>query len=240
MNMLNRVQVLMLMVLLLIFTSVAVGTPFSADDDSGLRKPLDLPAGGAGVDDEEEDAPEAINFYGSEFEGDVFVFIVPAYGFCGETEIFDMIRQEVSQTLNQLSAAVDFAIVAYNSTTYIWRPDCCHASPAHKASAQAWMGTLAPIENHCLLDAALAGLGLAQQSAGAYKQVIICGAREPYCNGSGGGNYADVCLESITAANFENLPVHTIYFTSSFYSGEEAFYINLSAMNGGTFRQVDY
>ena len=228
--MLNRVQVLLLMGLLLIFMPVAVGTLLSADE-IGLRKPLDLPAGGAGVDDEEEDAPEAISFYGSEFEGDCFVFIVPAYGFCGETVIFDMIRQEVAQTLNQLSAA---------STTYIWRPECCSASPGHKASAQAWMGTLAPIENHCLLDAALAGLGLAQQAPGAYKQVIICGAREPYCNGSGGGSYADICLESITAANSENLPIHTIYFTSSFYSGEEAFYINLSAMNGGTFRQVDY
>ena len=151
-----------------------------------------------------------------------------------------MLRQEVSTTLNQLSASVDFAIVAYNSTTYIWRPDCCHASPGHKASAQAWMGTLAPIENHCLLDAALTGLGLAQQASGAHKQVILCGAREPYCDGAGGGNYADICMESITAANFENLPIHTIYFTSSFYSGEEQFYINLSAMNGGTFRQVDY
>ena len=229
-----------LVALLFVFAPVALSTVYSADDIGAARKPLDLPAGGAGENDEEEDAPEAIRFYGSEFEGDCFVFIVPAYGFCGETDIFDMIRQEVSQTLNQLSAAVDFAIVAYNSTTYIWRPDCCHASPAHKASAQAWMGTLAPIENHCLLDAALAGLGLAQQAPGAHKQVIICGAREPYCNGSGGGNYADICMESITAANFENLPIHTIYFTSSFYTGEEAFYINLSAMNGGTFRQVDY
>ncbi len=236
----NRIHGLFILALLLIVTPVAMTTVFSADDIGGLRKPLDVPAGGAGSDDEEEDAPEAIRFYGNEFEGDTFVFIVPAYGFCGETDIFDMIRQEVSATLNQLSAAVDFAIVAYNSTTYIWRPDCCHASPAHKASAQAWMGTLAPIENHCLLDAALAGLGLAQQSAGAHKQVIICGAREPYCNGSGGGNYADICMESITAANFENLPIHTIYFTSSFYSGEQQFYVNLAAMNGGTFRQVDY
>ncbi|MBT6784081.1 MAG: hypothetical protein HOA95_04615, partial [Planctomycetes bacterium] len=155
----NRMSSFLGLALLLLFTPVALGVAFAADDDGGLRKPLDLPAGGAGSDDEEEDAPEAIRFYGSEFEGDTFVFIVPAYGFCGETDIFDMIRQEVSTTLNQLSASVDFAIVAYNSTTYIWRPDCCHASPGHKASAQAWMGTLAPIENHCLLDAALAGLG---------------------------------------------------------------------------------
>jgi len=226
-----------LLVLIICSTCILSAVELSASIDG---KPLDLPSGGNGKDTEEEDAPEAIRFYGNEFEGDTFVFIVPAYGFCGETDIFDMIRQEVSATLNQLSAAVDFAIVAYNSTTYIWRPDCCHASPAHKASALAWMDTLAPIENHCLLDAALAGLGLAQQSPGSHKQIILCGAREPYCDGSGGSNYADICIETISAVNFENLPINTIYFTSSFYSGEETFYINLASMNNGTFRQVDY
>lgn len=227
----KKFLLIMLAVLLLASTDIY---------SDNVRKPLDLPAGGAGNDDDEEDVPEAINFYGGEFEGDVFVFILPAYGFCGETEVFDMIRQEVSQTLNQLSVAVDFTVIAYNSTTYIWRPECCTASLMHKASAQAWLGTLAPIDNHCLLDAALAGLGLAQQAPGVHKQIIICGAREPYCNGNSGGTYGDICLESITAANFENLPINTVYFTSSFYSGEADFYINLAAMNGGTFRQVDY
>lgn len=229
-----------ILLLLLVLTGLLVGGYPVTDAADGLRKPLDLPAGGAGDDDEEEDSPESINFYGGEFEGDTFVFVVPAYGFCGETDIFDNIRQEVSGTLNQLSAAVDFSVVAYNSQTYIWRPDCCSANAGNKASAQAWLGGLTPIENHCLLDAALVALGLAQQSPGNHKQVIICGAREPYCGGEAGGSYADQCLDSITAANFENLPIHTIYFTSPFYSGEESFYVNLSAMNGGNFRQVDY
>ena len=113
-----------ILLLLLVLAGLLVGGYPITDAADGLRKPLDLPAGGAGDDDEEEDSPESINFYGGEFEGDTFVFVVPAYGFCGETDIFDNIRQEVSGTLNQLSAAVDFSVVAYNSQTYIWRPDC--------------------------------------------------------------------------------------------------------------------
>ena len=229
-----------LFIILLPVSGLVSGNTLVTQAADDLRKPLDLPSGGSSSDEEEEDAPESINFYGGEFEGDTFVFCVPAYGFCGETDIFDSIRQEVGSTLNQLSGAVDFSVVAYNSQTYIWRPDCCSANAGNKASAQAWLGGLAPIENHCLLDAALVAMGLAQQAPGSHKQVIICGAREPYCNGSSGGNYADLCLDSISAANFENLPIHTIYFTSSFYSGEESFYVNLSAMNGGNFRQVDY
>ncbi|HIK82387.1 MAG TPA: hypothetical protein EYF93_05755, partial [Planctomycetes bacterium] len=40
--------------------------------DEGARRPLDLPSGGAGDGDDEEDAPETINFWGGEYEGDAF------------------------------------------------------------------------------------------------------------------------------------------------------------------------
>ena len=155
----------------------SLGTLTSGYSYAGDERPLYLPSGGGGGNDEEEDAPEAIRFYGSEFEANTIVFIVPAYGFCGETDIFGMIRQEVSTTLNQLSAAVDFALVAYNSTTYIWRPDCVHAAPGHKAAAQAWTVSLAPIDNPFLFDSALTGLGLPPQASCARKQLIPYGAR---------------------------------------------------------------
>ena len=55
----------LLLILLLVFIF-----PFDVSADG--RKPLDLPSGGSGDNDEEEDAPETINFWGGEYEGDAF------------------------------------------------------------------------------------------------------------------------------------------------------------------------
>lgn len=231
-----RITALLLAFALVSFPFVAV---VSADGD-GSRRPLDLPSGGLAEDEEEEDRPETILFYGDEFEGDCFVWAIPAYGFCGETTVFTAIREEVGSTLNQLSPMVDFSLVAFNSTTYVWSPTCVRANSANKTAAQAWLSTLAPIEAHCLMDASVTALGILQAAPASFKQMIVCGAREPYCGGNGGGPYADGVLEVVSAANIENVPIHTVYFTSSAYSGEGQFYMDLAAMNGGTFRQVNY
>ena len=229
-----RISAILVILALVAFPFVAV---VNADGDgSGLRRPLDLPSGGIADAEEEEDRPETILFYGDEFEGDCFVWAIPAYGFCGETAVFTAIREEVGSTLNQL----DFSLVGYNSTTYVWSPTCVRANSGNKTAAQAWLATLVPIEAHCLMDAAVTALGILQAAPASYKQMIVCGAREPYCGGNGGGDYADGVLAVVTAANIENLPIHTVYFTSSQYSGEGQFYMDMAAMNNGTFRQVNY
>jgi hypothetical protein len=51
------------------------------DENSGAKRPLDLPAGGTGSDAEEEDIPETINFFGSEYEADGFFWCFSAYEF---------------------------------------------------------------------------------------------------------------------------------------------------------------
>jgi hypothetical protein len=51
------------------------------DEASGAKRPLDLPAGGTGTTAEDEDLPETINFFGSEYEGDGFFWCFSAYEF---------------------------------------------------------------------------------------------------------------------------------------------------------------
>ena len=46
--------------------------------EDGIKRPLDLPSG-HGTAEEEEDAPEAITFYGLEIEGEGFHFCFAAY-----------------------------------------------------------------------------------------------------------------------------------------------------------------
>ena len=208
----------------------------AADGSSGFKRPLDLPSGGRTMEEEEEDAPESIMFYGGEFEGDCFVWCFPAYGFCGDTTVFASIRSEISAALNQLSSHATFDLIGFNSQVYTWAPAVRAASAGNKAAATAWMNVLVPVEAHYIVEAAQTALAISQAADSEYKQMVLCGSRAPF----GGAGAISGALMEITAANYESIPLHTIYFSTPFYQGEESFYQQLAAMNGGTFRHVSY
>lgn len=223
-----------------LLTVSTVGTTF-ASDGRGVRQPLDLPAGLTGPPEEdEEDSPETIVFYGSELEGDAFFWCFPIYGFCGDLTVYQSIREEINSALMQLSKRSLFSLVGYNSQTYVWSYQAKKANEANKASGIAWMQSLIPVEAHCLLEAAVTTLNISQGARGNAKQLVVMGARTPYCGTEGGSGYATECLTTITASNYENSRMNTVYFTSTFYSGEQDFYVSLASMNGGSFKQVDY
>lgn len=68
---------------LLLLGLALVPWALSAADSSTRhsRRPLDLPAGLSSTTEDEEDHPETILFYGSEFEADGFFFCFPAFDF---------------------------------------------------------------------------------------------------------------------------------------------------------------
>lgn len=47
----------------------------------GSKQPLDLPSGGISDDQDDEDAPETIRFFGSEYEGEAFFWCFHAFNF---------------------------------------------------------------------------------------------------------------------------------------------------------------
>ncbi len=64
------------------------------------------------------------------------------------------------------------------------------------------------------------------------KQVLILSDGEPYCNGT---NTASQCLTDVAAANWQQIPVNTIYIASD--TGGISFMQQLAAQNNGTFYQ---
>ncbi len=149
---------------------------FTQEEGTVGKSPLDLPAGGLGGNDDDEDSPESIVFYGQEAEGDAFMFCFPVYGFCGQTDAYQAIKAELTQTLNGLSGATDFSMVGFNSQTYIWSNVLKAGHAANKSSAIAWMNTLIPTEAHILLDAALQSLNIINVGTGNSKVMFQLGA----------------------------------------------------------------
>lgn len=197
-----------------------------------LRRPLDLPSGGTGDDEDEEDAPETITFYGGEYEGDGFFWTLDkscSMGWNGEIE---ELKQEFTQSVNSLSSQAEFSAVAFSSGHVVWNPQPTRANPAAKAAAITWVQALNADGWTCLGPAAVETVQIANQCGKHNKRVLILSDGEPYCNGS---NTASQCLADVSGANWQQLPVDTIYIATD--NGGIQFMQQLATMNGGTFYQ---
>ena len=218
--------------LLLLAVLVIPGFMFSVSAGSGST-PLDLPARGLADNEDDEDAPETITFYGSELEGQHFFFCFPAYSFCGVFETFISIKEEVAAAVMQMSPRVRFSAVAYNTETYVWQWKLKRGTMANKASCIAWMDVLTTGGFECLLDAGLTSLQILNQDRHHRKAVLVClGGNTPTCQ-SGGSGYPEECLTQITGANIKRHRINTVYI-DDVYVGKQAFWQELAAANNGT------
>ena len=222
----------LLILILALLTVVSATSWIVGQSGEGARRPLDLPSGGTGGDDDDEDAPETINFWGGEYEGDAFFWCLDkscSMSWNGEIE---QLKQEFTQTLNSLSSAAEFGVVAFSGGHVVWNPMPQRANPANKGSATAWVLALNAAGWTCIGPAGVATLNIANQSSKQMKQVLILSDGEPYCDGA---NTATQSLADITAANWQRMPVNTIYIATD--TGGIAFMQQLASQNNGTFFQ---
>ena len=78
------------------------------------RRPLDLPSGGVrGDESDEEDALEAIVFFGETYEGDGFFFLLDRSGSMNGFKL-DMLKSEMVSALEELSPTNEFGIVSFS------------------------------------------------------------------------------------------------------------------------------
>lgn len=213
---------------LIVTVVVGLGTAYSQESRTE-KKPLDLPSGGRGTDADEEDAPETIAFYGGEYEGDAFFWCLDrscSMGWAGEIEV---LKEETREAISSLSESADFSLVAFGSSTVVWSPIPRAASAGAKAGAQQWVQALVPTGATCLGPAAIEILSIAQMSDQEHRQLIVVSDGVPTC-----GSPAST-LTAITGANWERIPINTIYIASD--AEGAGFMQSLAAANGGTFRQ---
>lgn len=91
-------------ILVMIFPVVAYDMVWPKD------RPLDMPSGGRGGDEDEEDAPEVIDFWGGQYEGDAFFWCLDKSCSMGWNGEIQQLKQEFSQTLNSLSSQAEFGV----------------------------------------------------------------------------------------------------------------------------------
>lgn len=191
---------------------------------TSFRMPLDLPHGGGRSEQGDEDLPETITFYGGEYEGDGFFWCLDkSCSMMGDP--LATLKGEVEGSIQQLSAQADIGLVAFSTNMIHWLPFPTAATPAHKASACAWVDSLQAGGGTVLAPPGVFTVLLSNLSHKARRTIIIVSDGRPADEES--------ALVDITSANYERNPVNTILIED--VTGME-FMQSLAALNDGSFR----
>ena len=138
------------------------------------------------------------------------------------------------QSIQSLSQRAEFSLVAFSSNEVVWSPTPRRASPAAKSAAIAWLQSLQAEGWTCLAPAGITTVEIANLSTKRLRQILLLSDGVPLCFEV---DTSAECLTDITAANYQHIPINTLYISSD--SAGVSFMQQLAAMNGGTFTLVE-
>lgn len=204
--------------------------------DLRVRRPLDLPVGGPrfgeSSDEEEETLPDSVQFFGGEYEGDAFFWCLDKSCSMGWQSAFDQVQAEVVASLESLSEASEFSVVAFSSGVISWSPTPREGNQSNRTDAIEWVRALEPGGASCLISGAIETIAISNRSEALTKNLILLSDGAPGCTG---GESTELALEAITRANWQHSPIHTIFIASD--PEARQFLQSVSRTSGGSFRQ---
>lgn len=200
------------------------------------KENLDLPYDAYGSNQEEEDAPEVVFFYGQQYEGDGFFFCLDRSGSTRGSGIA-IEKRETIQTISQFSKHVEFAIVFYDRSLMKWpghgRP--AEASSGMKSSAISWLSAINAGSGTCTREGLLAAINFANRASTQRNQIIYLGDGKTTCPGHNASQYGQQTLAAVAAANYKNHKLSSICAGSSV---DEAWCQALASATGGKYTRL--
>lgn len=194
------------------------------------KRPLDLPAGKFGKDEEDqEDESETIIFYGQEYEAQAFFWCLDRSGSMQGNRL-SILKQEVTAAINSLTGQAEMGFVSFSDGHTAWAELPVKATVAQKGSAIAWVQQLQASGLTCMAPAAVKAVQISNMSRKRDKSIILISDGSPNC---------PACPETITAitgANWQQTAVNTLFI------GAEATGAGcmqqIASANFGSFTQV--
>jgi Mg-chelatase subunit ChlD len=194
-----------------------------------VRRPLDLPSGG-GRDEEDQPLPDIIQFFGHDFEGDAFVWVLDISGSMTVSGRIDELRGEFTGAILNLSSQSDFGAVAFNQNIQPLDILCTAAYPDRKSRAIAWISGLQPYGTSCLAVAVIQGLEIIRKSSNTNRRLIVVGDGLPACPSL---TDTALVLNEIAAANWDRIPIDAVFVGEGSALGIE-FFQQLANSFGGS------
>ena len=202
----GRCSMKSLLSLLTAFFVTATSPVFAQSIGAGaqVKENLDLPYDAIGDNtDEEEDAPEIIQFYGQTYEGDGIFYCIDRSGSMQGSGELDIAKREVTRNISEFSDRVEFGIVFFDSKVLKWPPSGqpAPANASKKQSGISWVQTMPGGSGSAISKGLTAALDMVNKSTKKRLTLIYVG--------DGGGSQPSM-IGQIKGRNTKRAIINTI------------------------------
>ena len=206
---------------------------------SGIKENLDLPFDALGEDEEEEDAPEVVNFFTVTLEGDGFFYIIDRSGTMSDSGELDRAKAEVKKNISEFSDRVQFGVIFFDTQILKFPSNGqpAEADQAMKQSAKGFVDGTPKGAGTCGLKALQAALQMANKAKSNRKVIVYLSDGGGTCEGADEAQYLNKCLSTTASMNFQRVKINTIGVLNLTTLGEQ-FMRKLASMNGGTYTKI--
>jgi len=207
----------------------------------GTKDNLDLPFDAIGENQEEEDAPEIVTFYGQQLEGDGLFYVVDKSGSMQDSGELGIAKRELVRNITEFSERVQFGIVFFdaNVTKFPSSGMPADANPGMKSSAISFVNAIPGGAGSCCQQGMAAGLQMANMATAKRKVLVYLGDGGGTCQGADESTYLKNTLGAVAAQNFQRIQINTIGILNPGPINED-FMKRLASGNGGTYRRVTH
>jgi hypothetical protein len=214
-------------------------SPLESFGQSGIKENLDLPFDALGENEEEEDAPEVVNFYTVTLEGDGFFYIIDRSSTMTDQGELNRAKAEVKKNISEFSDRVQFGIFFFdaNMVKFPNNGQPATADQAMKQSAKAYVDGTPGGAGTCGLKALQAALQMANQAKSHRKVIVYLSDGGGHCMGAEEAQYLNKVLSTVASINFQRIKINTIGVLQLSSLGEQ-FMRKLASMNGGTYTKI--
>jgi len=205
---------------------------------AGNKVNLDLPFDAAGGENNDEEAPPSIIFYGQQFEGDGIFYCLDRSRSTQDNGELQIEKRETIRNIAEFSERVQFAVVFYDQGVLKWpssgKP--AEANAGFKAAGIAFVSSTQGGGGTCVAKGLTECINFANQSTAKRTQIILLTDGFTTCPGAGDETeYAKKTLGEITGKNYKRHPINCICVGTEV---SETFPKTMAAMNGGTYKRV--
>ncbi len=237
---LSSISLLVLWFGVLWFGSLALGQDLVGG--AATKENLDLPFDALGENEEEEDVPEIVSFYGQQLEADGFFYVVDQSGSMLDSGELQVAKREVTRNITEFSDRVQFGVVFFGGSSVKFPSSgrSAEATPSQKSSAISWIqAQQRGSGGSCPQSGLSAALQMANACSSRRKAITYVGDGGGTCRASGQdeAQYLQQTLAAVSAQNFQRVQINCIGVLNYAQLNED-FMRKLAAQNGGTYVRI--
>lgn len=211
----------------------------SVGNTAQTKENLDLPYDAVGEGADEEDAPEVVQFYGQNYEGDGIFYVIDRSGSMQSSGELEIAKREVTRNLSEFSSRVWFGIVFFdaNVVKYPASGQPQEATSANKQGGINWVQGMKGGNGSCVQQGLVAGLQFANRAASERRVVIYVGDGGGTCHGADEPGYHRQTLGVVKRQNYQKAQINCIGVLQV-GSNRRQFLQTLASMNSGTYSEI--